>query len=122
VTQAIRSLAQLLGFEVVQQGPGVASVRATVGPEHVNMHGTVHGGFVFALADEALAVAANSHGPQAVALVASIHFTRPARKGDVLVADAREVSLGRTTATYEVGVACEGRPVALFTGTVHRRG
>lgn len=116
------SLAQLLGFEIVEQGPGLASLRATVGPGHVNVHGTVHGGFVFALADEALALASNSHGPVAFATSASIHFTRPAREGDVLMAEAREVSLGRNTATYEVSVSSEGRTVALFTGTVHRQG
>lgn len=116
------SLARLLGFEIVEQGPGVASLRATVGPSHVNVHGTAHGGFVFALADEALALASNSHGPVALALSASIHFTRPAGEGDVLVAEAREVSLGRTTATYEVSVSSEGRTVALFTGMVHLRG
>jgi acyl-CoA thioesterase len=116
------SLARFLGFELVEQGTGTASVRATVGPDHANMHGTVHGGFVFALADEALSIASNSHGPMSVALVAAIHFIRPAREGDVLVAEAREISLGRTTATYEVSVSSEGHTIALFTGTVHRRG
>ena len=121
-THAGRSLGRLLGFAVIEQGLGSASVQATVGRDHVNVHGTVHGGFVFALADEALAIASNSHGRVAVALVASIHFMRPAGEGDVLLAEAREISRGRTTATYEVIVSSHGRPVALFTGTVHRQG
>ena len=77
---------------------------------------------MFALADHALAMASNSHGPAAVALVATIHFTRRVQAGETLVATAREVSLGRSVATYEVTVATDGgRTVALFTGTVHRR-
>ena len=114
--------ADLLGLEVVELGSGAAAVRGTVGPEHLNAHGIGHGGFVFALADHALAMASNSHGPAAVALVATIHFTRRVQAGETLVATAREVSLGRSVATYEVTVATDGgRTVALFTGTVHRR-
>ena len=114
--------ADLLGLEVVEVGSGAAAVRGTVGPEHLNAHGIGHGGFVFALADHALAMASNSHGPAAVALVATIHFTRRVQAGETLVATAREVSLGRSVATYEVTVATDGgRTVALFTGTVHRQ-
>jgi acyl-coenzyme A thioesterase PaaI-like protein len=40
----------------------------------------------------------------------------------VLVAEARELSLGRTLATYEVTVSSQGGTIALFTGTVHRQG
>ena len=115
-------LSRLLGLELEASGPGRARLRATVRPEHCNMHGTAHGGFVFSLADTALAVASNSHGPVALALVASIHFTRAVRPGAQLVAEAREVSLTRSSAVYEVEVRLEGGDtVALFTGTVHRR-
>ena len=115
------AFARALGFEVLEVRAGRSAVRAAVGPDHLNEHGMAHGGFVFSLADAALALASNSHGPVAVALAASIHFTRPARAGDVLVAEAREVSIGRSTATYEIVVTTANRPVAVFTGTVHRR-
>lgn len=115
-------LSELLGFELVEEGPGRAVVRAEVGDGHRNAHGGAHGGFVFALADAALAVASNSHGPKAVATAASIHFTRSALVGDVLTARAREISLGARAGTYEIEVTAEdGSLVALFTGTVHRR-
>jgi acyl-CoA thioesterase len=114
--------ADLLGLEVVEVGSGAATVRGVVGPEHLNAHGIGHGGFVFALADHALAMASNSHGPAAVALVATVHFTRRVQAGETLVATAHEVSLSRSAATYEVTVATDGgQTVALFTGTVHRR-
>jgi acyl-CoA thioesterase len=115
------ALSRLLGFVLLEEGPGRARVQGEVRAEHCNVHGTAHGGFVFSLADEAFAVASNSHGPQAVALVASIHFTASVGAGDTLVAEAREISLGPRTATYEVTVTSTDRMVALFTGTVYRR-
>jgi acyl-CoA thioesterase len=114
--------AELLGFEVIERKIGGCSIRTTVGPDHLNAHGLAHGGFIFSLADTAFGIAANSHGPVAVAIATSIHFVRPARPRDVLVAEAKEISLGRSTATYEVTVSVRDQSIALFTGTVHRRG
>lgn len=115
------ALSELLGIELEDQAAGQARVRAEVGPEHCNQHGTVHGGFVFALADTALAVASNSHGPEAVAIAASIHFARPAQVGDVLVAEAVEISRSNRTASYEISVRSGVEVVATFTGTVFRK-
>lgn len=118
----IDPLSRLLGFELLHEGPGRAGVRGRVSEEHLNQHGSAHGGFIFALADAALAAASNSHGPEAMAIAATIHFTGPARPGDVLTAEAREVALGTRTATYEIEVSGGEGAVALFTGTVYRRG
>jgi acyl-CoA thioesterase len=111
----------LLGFELLELGPGFARVRGTVGPDHTNQHGSAHGGFVFALADTAFAVASNSHGPVAVAVATSIHFTKAAMPGEALVAEATEESLSPRMATYSVTVRRGEEVVAVFTGTVHRR-
>jgi acyl-CoA thioesterase len=112
---------ELLGLEVEEASRGSARLRATVLAEHVNQHGTVHGGFVFALADTALAVAANSHGPEAVAIAASISYTRPAEVGDVLVAEAEEVSRSARVASYRISVRSGEELIAAFMGTVSRR-
>jgi phenylacetic acid degradation protein PaaD len=115
-------LSHLLGFELVELRPGYARLEGTVRHEHCNAHGSVHGGFVFSLADTAMGVASNSHGPRAVALVASIHLTHAARVGERLVAQASELSRGEETASYEVTVHAGRRLVAAFTGTVYRQG
>jgi acyl-CoA thioesterase len=112
---------QLLGIEVEEAPPGSARLKARVLAEHVNQHGTVHGGFVFALADTALAVAANSHGPAAVAIAASIHYTRPAAVGDILVAEAEEIARSNRVASYRISVLSGEELVAAFMGTVSRR-
>jgi LAO/AO transport system kinase len=41
---------------------GWATVRMTVGPQHLNFNGGCHGGAIFSLADTALGMACNSHG------------------------------------------------------------
>lgn len=114
-------MSRLLGFELLEDGPGRAVVGGRVSDDHLNVHDSAHGGLIFALADAALAVASNSHGPEAMAIAATIHFTKAAASGDELRAEAREVSLGGRTATYEIEVTSDGEPIALFTGTVYRR-
>jgi acyl-CoA thioesterase len=124
------SFARLLAFEALQAEAGRARLRATVGPEHVNMHGSAHGGFLYSLADEAFAVASNSREADAVALSVTMDYFRAVFPGDVLEARASEEHLGRRVATYRVEVLRERpdedghvdtEPVALFLGTVYRR-
>jgi len=55
------------GIRLVDVGPGAAAVALTVAEQHLNGHGICHGGYVFLLADAALAYASNSHGVSAVA-------------------------------------------------------
>lgn len=112
---------KLLGLEVRQVGQGTAHLVATIQPEHVNFQGFVHGGFVYSLADAAFALASNSYGVIAVALSTSMQHFRPAKPGDALEAIATEENLGRRTATYRVEVNSQGKPVALFVGTVFRQ-
>jgi acyl-CoA thioesterase len=49
----------------------------TVGEAMTNGHGTVHGGFIFALADSAFAFACNSYGDVAVAPIAASRSSDP---------------------------------------------
>lgn len=107
-----------LGIELLDWGPGRATLRMTVSQAMVNGHDIAHGGLVFALADSAFAVACNSHGPVTVAAGADITFVAPARLGDVLVAEAREqVVFGRSGLTdVRVTTADGDTVVALFRG------
>jgi acyl-CoA thioesterase len=118
-----------LGFEGGVTGPGQARLTAVLKHEHLNNWGSAHGGFLFALADSAFALAANSygdshgdshgndshgddshdnsHGPLAVSLGAHIEHLQPSQAGDILEATAREVSLTRRTGVYQVEFAAE---------------
>src|SRR5690242_19564270 len=81
-----------LGMEIVDIGPGRASLAMMVKPEMVNGQRICHGGMIFTLADSAFAYACNSHNDRAVAAQGNITFIRPGKLGDRLVAAAREVS------------------------------
>ncbi len=109
---------QTLGIQLVEVGPGRASMRMRVADTMVNGHGIAHGGFLFLLADAAFAYACNSYGPVAVAQSAQITFLRPARAGDDLVADATERSRQGRSGIYDITVrhAGSGAVVAEFRG------
>ena len=86
---------------------GRAAVRMTVTEAMVNGHAIAHGGFVFALADSAFALACNSHGPVTVAAGCDITFVAPARLGDVLVAEAVERAVFGRSGLTDVSVRVE---------------
>ncbi len=113
--------AAYLGFELLSSGGGQARLRAKVKEEHLNMHGFCHGGFSYSLADEAFALASNSHEASAVALSVNMDYFVAVKEGDVLEAIATEENLSRRVATYRVELRRAEEKVALFTGTVYRR-
>ncbi|NMH98981.1 hydroxyphenylacetyl-CoA thioesterase PaaI [Pseudonocardia acidicola] len=104
------------GVRLIDVGPGRARVTLTVAEQHVNGHGICHGGYLFLLADAAMAYASNSHGVSAVASGADIAFLRPARLGDELVAEAGERALVGRSGLYDVTVRAGGEVVAEFRG------
>jgi acyl-CoA thioesterase len=107
-----------MGMELVDVGPGRATLRMTVRDDMVQGHGSCHGGALFTLADSAFAFACNSHGTVAVASSADITFVAPATLGDVLVADAAEDAVfGRSGVTrVRVTRQSDSALVALFQG------
>jgi acyl-CoA thioesterase len=84
--------------------------------EMTNGHDTVHGGFIFTLADSAFAFACNSRGERAVAQHCSITFIKPGRRGDRLVASAHELSRTGRSGIYDVQVSVADEVVAEFRG------
>ena len=69
-------------MEIVEIGPGRATLAMTVRPEMVNGQRISHGGMIFTLADSAFAYACNSHNDRAVAAQGNITFIRPGKLGD----------------------------------------
>ncbi len=110
---------QALGMELVDAGPGRATVRMTVREAHLNFNGTCHGGVLFALADSAFGLSSNSLTAVAAGIDAHIAYPAAARLGDTLTASASEVTRSSRLATTRVDVAgTDGKIVAVFTGTV----
>ena len=106
-----------LGIEPLSADATTAQASMTLGEHHLNDIGRAHGGALFSLADAAVALTANATpGERAVVTASSIQFTRPAARGDRLVATAvREFRL-RRRAGYRVRITCEDDVVAVGSG------
>jgi len=114
--------AQAQGFELVSVKGEEIIVSLLVRPDQVNFLGGTHGGVLFSLADCAFSLASNAHGDTAVAIDTHLAITAGSDVSDTLTATAREMTRGRSLATYRVDVTRgDGRTVALFTGTVFIR-
>ncbi|WP_280188112.1 hydroxyphenylacetyl-CoA thioesterase PaaI [Delftia sp. PS-11] len=112
--------AQGLGLRIVDIAPGAARIEMAVRDDMLNGFDICHGGFITALADTAFAYACNARNEMTVASGLSVDFVAPGRPGDLLTAQAREVSRAGRTGVYDVEVSNQdGRVIALFRGRSH---
>jgi acyl-CoA thioesterase len=105
-----------LGMEIVDVGPGRATLAMTVKSHMVNGQRIAHGGFIFLLADSTFAFACNSRNERAVAAQCDITFIRPGKLGDRLVATAREISRSGRSGIYDIRVTADDVVIAEFRG------
>lgn len=117
------TFAALLGIEAERLGDAVAEASVTVGPDHLNPHGTAHGAFLYALGGIALAAAANDEQHSGLVSAVHIDYVRPAHRGDRLVARAE---LAERTAREDLFVvrvvdAASAELVARLSGRASRR-
>jgi len=78
-------------------------------PEHANLRGDVHGGWIMKLVDEAGALAAMRHAQCRVVTVAmdQMMFHEPIRIGDLVMLHAELTYVGRTSMEARVEVIAE---------------
>ncbi|HSG45083.1 MAG TPA: acyl-CoA thioesterase [Anaerolineales bacterium] len=78
-------------------------------PEHANLLGNVHGGWIMKLVDEAGALACMRHAQTRVVTVAidSMTFREPIRIGDLVILKAEVAYTGRTSMEAAVHVIAE---------------
>ena len=78
-------------------------------PEHANIQGNVHGGWIMKLVDEAGALACMRHAQRRVVTVAidSMVFRNPIKIGDLVLLTAEVTYTGRTSMEVEVLVHTE---------------
>ncbi|HBU07853.1 MAG TPA: acyl-CoA thioesterase [Candidatus Omnitrophica bacterium] len=78
-------------------------------PLHANHYGSVHGGTILKLVDEAAFVAATKHARKnvVVASMDNIEFKHPVGVGDVLTLRASVYHVGRTSMDVEVEIETE---------------
>jgi acyl-CoA thioesterase len=113
--------ATYVGIELLDISAGRATAILKIKEHHLNAVDMVHGGVLFALADLAFAAASNSHGTIAVAVNNSISYIKAA-EGDVLYAEAREISKDRKLAAYLIEIKDKTeKTVALLHGLAYRK-
>lgn len=88
-------------------------------PEHANIRGDVHGGWIMKLADEAGALAAMRHAQCRVVTVAidQMSFHEPIRIGDLVTLTAEVTYVGRTSLEVRVQVLAENPVTGAQTHT-----
>lgn len=113
--------ADMCGMVVEDIQPGYAKTSMKVEERHLNGLDVCQGGAIFTLADFAFACASNSRGAIAVSIDISISFLEGVKEGECLVAEAREISLHRKIAVYDMEIKSGDKLVAKMTGTVYRK-
>lgn len=111
-----------LNTQVVEVRETYCKLQLTIREDMLNALGVTHGGIIFSLADSAMGYAANYNNQHAaVALDASISFSRRTNVGDNITAEASCLHNGKTTAIYIVNVTNQNQqPVAVFKGTMFK--
>lgn len=106
-----------LGMVIERDAPGEAVVSMVVRDDMLNGFAITHGGFVFALADTAFAIACNEDDVVTVAAGADITFLKATRGAQTLRAHARRRIRSGRTGLYDVTVTDDtGDVVAEFRG------
>jgi acyl-CoA thioesterase len=113
------SFSQWLGIEVIEIQHGYCRLEMKVRSEMLNGFAILHGGVAFALADSCFAFACNSRGLQTVSLQASIHYSRPAQEGDILLAESKEVLFSSQSGVMDIDIRrkTDLKLLASFRGT-----
>jgi len=87
-------------LEVVSAAPGELQTKFTVSEEHLNGHGSLHGGYTAYLVDlvttMALMTSTPDTHPPGVSVDLSVSYMRAAMPGDVITVDAVTLRRGRT--------------------------
>ena len=108
------------GMVIDEMGEDSSGCSVILNDGHKNAYGGVMGGAIFTLADLAFAVCANQIHSLSVAQQVSINYLS-APKGEKLIARAKCIKNGKTTAVLKVDVTDDtGRDIALFVGTAFK--
>jgi acyl-CoA thioesterase YciA len=101
--------------------PEILAIRVTAMPRDTNAHGTIFGGHILSLIDQAGAIAAHGLGVGKLVTVAmrEVEFKQPVQVGDLVTCWARVTKVGRTSVTSVVRVVAQS-PMAQARGEPER--
>lgn len=84
----------------------IPAIRVSMMPRDTNAHGTIFGGHILSLIDQAGAIGAHRLGARRVVTVAmhEVEFKQPVMVGDLVTCYAKVTRVGRTSITVDVRV------------------
>lgn len=99
----------------------ILAIRVSTRPRDTNAHGTIFGGFILSLIDQAGAIAGHGLGAGTLVTVAmdKVEFKAPVEVGDIVTCWSKVVRVGRTSVTVCVRVLAQS-PTALARGERER--
>ena len=111
-------------MELVALDLGYSVVEMTYDPATMNnIYDRAHGGAIYALIDEAFETSCQTHGSVAVALNVNVTYVSSPEAGVRLQAEAKEVSLTKKTAGYDIKVKDQkGQVIATCQALAFRTG
>jgi len=101
-------MATYLGIKVEEVRKEYARCSLVIKPEYLNALGRGHGISIYAVADQAFAVACCSGGYKGIALSFTINFTRGAAEGEKIRAEATPLFTGRKVSLWKIRVTGKG--------------
>lgn len=116
------TFSQWLGIKPLKLEEGECHLQMTIREEMLNGFDMLHGGVAFAFADSALAFASNSYGRISPLINGNMVYSRSARAGDKLRAEAKVFSISHKKADIDVNIYCNDDPEPFYfmRGTVYR--
>jgi uncharacterized protein (TIGR00369 family) len=99
--------------DVMEEGKPVRASRVVLSqlmqPQHANLSGNVHGGWIMKLVDEAGALAAMRHAQSRVVTITidQMQFHEPIRIGDLVTLESEVTYVGNTSMETRVSVKAE---------------
>ena len=108
-----------IGLEITERGDGRSVGKLTIGPEHMNPHGVVHGAVAYAMVDTGMGAAVYTvmdEGESCATVEVKIVYLAPAREGP-MECETRVVQKGKSVAVLEGEVRNGDRLVAKALGT-----
>lgn len=114
------AFSQWMGIVIEDISLGSCQLSMIIQAEMLNGFRISHGGIAYALADSALAFAANTYGYHAVTLETSISHVKVVHEGDKLRAVAKELSRSARFGIYEVTITNQkNQTIAIIKGTMY---
>ena len=115
--EQVEPIASFLKMKLLELAPGYAKVGIKLRPEYRNFNGTISGGMIMAVADQAFAYASNSLALPSLACQFNVYFIAGPEVNDELIAECHVVKSGRRVAVSEMTVTNQaGKLIAKATG------